>query len=67
MATRSDKQAMLSSELFQQLLQLKDKLATAWAGKEARPQQGDFVELLQRIMADADSEALHSETGYAEY
>ena len=54
------------TELFQQLLQLKDKLATAWAGKEARSQQGDFAELLQRIMADADSEALHSEAGYAE-
>ena len=57
---------MLSSELFQQLLQLKDKLAIAWSGKEARSQQGDFAELLQRIMADADSEALHSEAGYAE-
>ncbi len=65
-ATPADKRRMLSSELFQQLLQLKDKLATAWAGKEARSQQGDFAELLQRIMADADSEALHSEAGYAE-
>ncbi|MBN2108799.1 MAG: hypothetical protein JW832_15340, partial [Deltaproteobacteria bacterium] len=65
-ATSADKQAMLSSGLFQQLLQLKDKLATAWAGKEARSQQGDFAELLQRIMADADSETLRREEGYAE-
>lgn len=65
-AAPSDKQAMLSSKLFQQLLQLKDKLATAWAGKEVRSQQGDFAELLQRIIADADSEALRNEEGYAD-
>jgi len=65
-ATPADKHRMLSSELFQQLLQLKEKLSTAWAGKEARAQQGDFAGLLQRIIADADCPALHGESGYAE-
>jgi len=64
-ATAEDKQRMLGSELFGQLLLLKDKLAIAWSGKQARTQQGDFTALLEQIIIDADSRALHGQSGYA--
>ena len=64
-AAPADKHRMLTSGLFQQILQLKDKLSIAWAGKETRTQQADFAELLERIMADADSQALQNVAGYS--
>ncbi len=65
-ATAEDKQGMLDSELFSQLLLLKDKLAIAWSGRQDRMREGDFTGLLEQIMADADSQALHRQPGYAE-
>ncbi len=65
-ASREDKNRMLHSELFGQLLLLKDKLSIAWSGKQVRAQQGDFTALLEQIMIDADSQALHAQSGYAE-